>query len=93
MIGLMLNVALGGCSQQTPQAQQYAYLVASLRRASLSLAIAKRDPHTLREQLDALERMVIDLEASLRKHQCSWSNQSSDLRSGPRDMTDSNLTQ
>jgi len=93
MIGLLLSVVLGGGSQQAPQAQQYAYLVESHRRASLNFAIAKRDPHTPREQLDALERMVVDLEASLRKHPCSWSSQSSDLRSGVRGMTDSNLTQ
>jgi len=93
MIGLLLSVVLGGGSKQTPQAQQYAHLVESHRKASLSFAIAKRDPHTLRGQLDALERMVVDLETSLRKHPCSWSSQSSGLRSGTRQMTDANLTQ
>jgi len=89
MIGLMLTVVLGGGSQQTPQAQQYAHLVESHRRASLNFAIAKRDPHTPREQLDALERMVVDLEASLRKHPCSWSSQSSDIHPGSKTCADS----
>ena len=91
MIGMMLNGVLGGSTLSTYKALQYAHLVDCHRRAVSSFAIAKLNPKTPVDQLNALEKMVVDLEASLRRHPCSWLGQTTDIRAGPQGLPDSKL--
>ena len=66
MIGLVLHIALHDSTPLSIEVQ-YCYLENARRKALTALALARRYPHTPPEELAALESMIADYEAGLRK--------------------------
>lgn len=81
MIGLVLLIALHD-SKLPPIEVQYCYLENARRKALTALALARIYPHTPCDELAALESMVADYEAGLRKIEPSRQKSSAGLLTG-----------